>query len=234
MTKSKPSKRHLKTEHTCAYCSQEYKTERGLAGHKCKIKDRVLQKDSKASRLAYAAFSAFHELHYRRPTTFEKFAHSTLYNAFLKFGNHIITIDAIDPQSYIDYMIRSGVAIDRWCREDEYEKYVQHLIMKETPFRGTERTLLLMQEWANSNETDLTNFFHGIAAPLAVMWIKSGRISPWVLLNCNGGKSLLSRLSDEQMTLVGPSLNIRLWNGKFQRHSKEVGEIQETLKEYGI
>ena len=234
MTKSKASKLSSKIEHACGYCHRKYKTERGLANHKCSIMIRLSEKETPAGRLAFKAFSDFYRRHYGSTPSYEKFANSNLYNAFLNFGKYIIDIDAIDPQSYIDHMLTSNVPIDRWCKDVEYSKYVNHLIMKETPYRGVERTLKLMENWANSHQTDLSKFFHEISAPLAVRWIMSGRISPWVLLNSDGGKSLLERLTDEQILLIKPSLNSNVWNGKFKRHEKAAENIKATLKEGGI
>ena len=230
----KTQKKSSKTELTCPYCEATFKKEANFAKHICKQKRRFFEKDTKPARFAFHAFKEFHNVHYRRETTYEKFMKSNLYDAFMRFGKYILDIDAIDPMAYIDYMIRSTVPIDRWCRDSEYEKYVFNLTMKECPMRGTERTLLLMQEWANSKQSEMVNFFRDISAPLAVRWIISGRISPWVLLNCESGQELLGRLTDEQTLLIKNALNIKLWKGKFTRHRKEVSDIQAVLAESGI
>lgn len=234
MTKSKVSKRPSRTDFVCPYCSKRYKLEAAFTKHLCQQKKRFFEKDTKAARLAFHAFTTFYKIQLHREVSYDTFAKSKLYEAFLKFGKYILDIDAIDPPSYIEYMVRSGVGIDKWCRDSEYEKYVSQLMMKETPERGTERTLLLMEEWAIKNKASISDFFRQISAPLAVRWIISGRISPWVLLNSESGRELLGRLSDEQTLLIKPALNINMWKGKFTRHIKEVADIQAVMKEYGI
>lgn len=220
----------------CPFCSKDYKREKSFLDHVCRQKKRFFEKDTKAARFAFAAFVKFHEVHYRgrTPPTYEKFIQSSLYDAFLKFGKYILDIDALSPTDYIDYMVRSQVPIDRWCRDAEYEKYVGQLAMKESPDRALERTCLLMQEWALKEGHDSSDFFRIISVPLAVMWVRSGRISPWVLLNCSSGVELLSKFSDEQMLLTQGALNINMWNGKFKRNMDEVRSIRAALEDAGL
>lgn len=220
----------------CLYCGKVYKLEKPFTNHVCRQKKRVFEKDTKPARLAFATFTKFHEVHYRAKAvpSYEKFAQSTLYEAFLSFGKYILDIDALSPPDYMDYMVRSGIPIDRWCRDAEYEKYVGHLAMKETPYRALERTFLLMHEWALKEKRGTSDFFREIAPALAAMWVRSGRISPWVLLNCDSGVALLGRFTDEQMLLTQGALNIKMWKGKFSRQLEEVRVIRTALEEEGL
>jgi hypothetical protein len=226
----------LKEVYRCSYCDKTYKLEKPFLNHICAQKKRYFEKDTKAARLAFATFTKFHEVHYRGrvPPTYEKFMQSSLYEAFLRFGKYILDIDAISPPDYIDYMVRSQVPIDRWCRDSEYEKYVGQLAMKETPVRALERTCLLMQEWAVKEQRDSANFFREISPTRAAMWVRSGRISPWVLLNCESGVDLIGRFNDEQMVMIAGALNTKMWKGKFQRHPDEVRDLRSALEATGL
>jgi hypothetical protein len=220
----------------CSFCDKVYKTEKPFLNHVCRQKKRYFEKDTKAARLAFAAYTKFYEVHMpaNKPPTYEAFSNNSLYEVFLSFGKYILDIDAISPKDYIDYMVRSKVKIDYWCRDSEYEKYVVNLAMKETPERALERTCLLMQEWALKQSADSSDFFRLISPSLASMWIKSGRISPWVLLNCDSGVALLGRLSDEQMMMISGALNTRMWKGKFSRQMDEVRDIRAALEASGL
>ncbi len=221
---------------TCTFCGKTYKRESTLARHICRLKRRFFEKETLTARLAFRAFTVFHEVHYRgkTPPSYEKFMDSTLYDAFLAFGKYIRDIDAISPPDYIAYMVKSGVPIDRWCIDSEYEKYVRDLMMRESHDRAVERTLMLMEEWGVRENRPWIEFFREISMPRASAWVMSGRISPWVLLNCASGAELMTRFSDEQMKMVSKALNIKLWNGKFSRHRDAVRDIQKTLKGAGL
>lgn len=220
----------------CSYCDKIYKTEKPFLNHICKQKRRYFEKDTKPARLAFAAYVKFNEVHYRGRTlpTYEKFMQSNLYEAFLRFGKYIVDINALSPSDFIDHMVRSQIPIDNWCRDSEYEKYVGNLAMKESPDRALERTCLLMREWALKEGRDSSDFFRMISPMLATSWIRSGRISPWVLLNCDSGVALIDQLTDEQMMVTASALNIKMWKGKFSRNMEEVLDIRAALKESGM
>ena len=230
----KPSNPVASSTFVCPYCKKGYTQEKKFIGHICQQKKRMYERDTKPALLAFHAFSLFWKMSYRTDATYEKFAKSNLYDAFLRFGKYIIDVDAISPKDYIEYMIKSSVPIDRWCRDAEYEKYVRNHTMKETPLRAFERTALLMEEWGVIHKENWRRFFIEISAGLAVQWIRSGRISPWVILNCKTGQDLIRSLTDEQLELVSEALNTKLWQGKFSRFPSEVKEIQEALKIEGL
>ena len=218
----------------CQFCQKGYTNEKNFVAHVCQQKKRHYEKDTKPALLAFHAFSLFMRLNYRSDTTYEKFAKSSLYDALLKFGKYIIDVDAISPKDYIEFMIKSTVPIDKWCRDAEYERYVRNHTMKETPMRAFERTAMLMEEWGVIHKSDWRKFFSDIAPALAVQWIRSGRISPWVILNCQTGQRLLRSFTNEQLELVSEALNTRLWQGKFSRFPDEVRDIQNALRSEGL
>lgn len=222
------------SEFVCAFCKKEFKFEKASLKHVCEKKRRYFEKDTKAALLAFHAFSRMYRINYRVDVTYEKFMNSSLYTDFLKLGKYILDIDAIAPKDYIEYLLKESIPAAKWCHDSEYLKYVKALTMKETPHRALERTVILMQEWSIKNGQPWQSFFENVATPLAVQWIIAGRISPWVLLNCDSGKEMINKLSDEQMLLVGPSLNIKLWMGKFGRHQDAVRDIQEALRDEGL
>lgn len=222
------------SDFVCSFCSKGYKGERYLLKHVCKQKKRFFDRDTKPARLAFHAYSKFMLVNYRREPTYEKFMNSEFYDAFLRFGKYILDVDAISPLEYIDYMLKSTIPVDRWCRDSEYLKYVKSLTMKETPHRALERTVILMQEWAIKHEAQWQNFFREVSSPLAVQWIISGRLSPWVFLNCKSGQSMLSNFTNEQKSLISPSLNTKMWLGKFARFPCEVTDIQSALEDEGL
>lgn len=232
MTKSSASKNS--SDFICPYCDKKYKREAAFLEHTCKQKKRFLDRDTRPVRLAYHAFSLFMKVHFFRETSYEKFAKSPSYDAFVRFGKYVLDVNAISHLEFIDHMVRSGVKVDRWCDDAEYMKFVSKILMSETPHRALERTCILLHEWAIKNKTTWQSFFKEAAPPLVVSWIRSGKLSPWVILNCRSGQQLLERLSTEQKAIIAPSINTRVWLGKFQRHELEVADIRQALEEEGL
>ncbi len=231
--KSKKSKKPS-SDIKCPYCGKEYQAERYLIKHVCKQKQRAFERDTKPVRLAFHAYTKFYKIHYNRDISYDHFMNSNVYDAFVKFGKYILDVDAISPSDYIDYMLVSQIPIDKWCRDSEYFKYVKSLTIKESPLRALERTVMLMQEWAIKHNEPWQDFFRKVSKPLAVQWILSGRLSPWVMLNCATGIAMVANFSNEQKSIIAPSLNTKMWLGKFTRFPSEVKDIKDTLEEEGL
>lgn len=234
--KSSASKKSSTSEvFKCTYCDKTYKQEKSFAKHVCEQKKRYLARDSKPAILAYAAFRKFHEVNYRKDLPpYEKFMKSSLYLAFLRFGEYIIAIDAIDPQSFMDFVVRNSKPIDKWCTDAVYDEYIRNLVMKETPERAVERTFIEIHKWVDETGKPMRDFFREISAAKATSLITVGRLSPWVFLNCDSGAEMLRSLNDEQIMITSRALNMRMWRGKISRHPEETKMIRTVLKEQGM
>lgn len=160
----------------CQYCLKKFKSEKTLMVHVCEPKRRWMNKDEKYSRLAFYAFNRFYELTQvtGKPIDFKMFAKSKFYLGFTKFGKHILNINAINPEEYIDFVIQNSVKLDKWTSDVVYNTYVQELNRKESADRAVERSILLMQKWGEEYERPFNKFFEEVSKPLAIHYIKSG------------------------------------------------------------
>lgn len=187
-------------------------------------------------KLGFMVFQRFHEANYigRKPKTFEEFIRSPLYIAFTKFGRYVIQIDAINPKAFIEFIIKGNVPLKRWESPVVYETYVRELNKKETPDAAVERHFLLMEQWSMSTGEPMKDFFRKVSPAQATMWIRSGRISPWVLFNCESAEGLISRLSEEQFKLVFSYIDPDFWTIKFKRNQHDADVVKEELKAFGM
>ena len=158
---------------------------------------------------------------------------SKFYIAFTKFGRHMLNIEVIKPEMFIDFVIRSSVPIDEWTRNHVYETYVREISKKESPMDAFERNVLLMQSWAIRNEQIWTNFFREINTTEATLWIRSGRISPWILYTSHARK-LIDRMTDEQMGIVSEIMDPSVWNRKKESKRDDIQYMEEMLEKKGF
>ena len=203
----------------------------------CEKKRRALQKDERRVRYGYYAFQRFYELsmNTKNTKTYEEFCNSPYYNAFVKFGSFISNVKPLYPEKYIDYVVRSGVKLDHWCRDEMYEKYAIELIQKEGVETALERSVMTMMEWADENTPAPWNhYFEHVSLNRAVWHIKDGKISPWLLLNCNSGKNMLSKFNDEQLAMIFHIVNPSHWAIRFKRQSTDVDLVKEVVKESNL
>ena len=223
--------------YVCEYCGSSYVREKTLAAHMCEKKRRALQKDEKRVRHGFYAFGRFYKLSAgnKKEKTYEDFASSPYYNAFVKFGSFISNVKPLYPEKYIDYVVTSGVKLDHWCRDTLYEKYVLEFILKEDVTTALERSVKTMMEWAAENEpAPWHHYFEHIGFNRAVWDIKDGKISPWLILNCASGKAMLGKFNNEQLEMVYHVINPEHWSMRFRRLPSDVQLVKDVAKESNL
>jgi hypothetical protein len=220
----------------CEYCSTGYTKEKTLAVHMCEQKRRALQKTEKRVQYGYYAFNRFYKLSAgsKKDKTYEEFCKSPYYNAFVKFGSFVSNVRPLYPEKYIDYVVKSGVKLDHWCRDELYQQYAVELILKEDVTTALERSVITMMEWAEENNSAWNHYFNYVSLNRAVWHIKDGKISPWLILNCKSGKELLSKFNDEQLNMIYHIVNPEHWSIRFKRQKADVEIVKEVAKESNL
>ena len=140
-------------KYKCPYCGKEFTKERTLQVHMCEPKRRYLQKDEKWVVNAFMVFQRFYQIHQKnsKTKTYDDFVGSPYYNAFVKFGKHIIEIKAINPSAFINYVLKKNVKLDRYCRDENYQNYLEEHLKTETWQDAIARSLKTMESWADEN-----------------------------------------------------------------------------------
>jgi hypothetical protein len=222
--------------YVCEYCSTGYTKEKTLAVHMCEQKRRALQKTEKRVQYGYYAFNRFYKLSAgsKKDKTYEEFCKSPYYNAFVKFGSFVSNVRPLYPEKYIDYVVKSGVKLDHWCRDELYQQYAVELILKEDVTTALERSVITMMEWAEENNSVWNHYFNYVSLNRAVWHIKDGKISPWIILNCKSGKDLLSKFNDEQLNMIYHIVNPEHWAIRFKRQKSDVEIVKEVARESNL
>jgi len=145
-------------DYVCEHCGSKFTKEKTLVVHMCEPKRRYLARTDKHVVMGYTAYNRFYTLTQKLKTlkSYDDFAKSPYYNAFVKFGSFISNVNPLYPDKYIDYVVTSNVKLDHWCREELYEKFVIDLIKTEPVETALERTIDTMTKW------DLKTILHGI------------------------------------------------------------------------
>jgi len=222
--------------YTCKYCKASFKHEKTIFSHLCEKKRRMMGKDDKQNRLAFAVWTRFNKycFAYMGEKSYDDFTSNQYYLAFMKFAAYLIDLKPYNMEDFIDFVIKNGVKLDDWGKAWVYETWVSNISKKETVDRAVERCVMLMQDWAEENDTDWKQFFGQVGTGNAVQWIRTGRLSPWILYSTDQGQKLISRLNDEQLELVVGSIDPKFWSFKVARHKKDAKWIQDIFNQYGI
>jgi len=140
--------------YTCQYCNHKFSKEKTLAVHVCEQKRRALAKTERHVLLGYDTYNKFYRKtqNSKQDKTYDEFARSPYYNAFVKFGSFVSNVNPLYPERFMDYVVTSGVKLDHWCRDELYDQYVIDLIKKETVETALERSVSHMMAWGENNK----------------------------------------------------------------------------------
>ena len=223
--------------YTCGHCNKGFMQEKTLFVHVCEQKRRAMSKTDKHVILGFDTFQQFYRLaqpNSKQEKTYEDFCKSSYYNAFVKFGSFVSNVNPLYPERFIDYVIRSGVKLDHWCRDELYDEYVFDLVRKETAETALQRSIQTMMAWADDHNAQWNHYFLYVSLSRACYDIKDGKISPWLILNSSNGKDMLKKFSDDQLGHVQRIIDLPFWMSKFRNIPSDVQLVKDVVKESNI
>lgn len=222
--------------YNCVHCGKSFMQEKTLVAHMCERKRRALQKDEKRVQAGFMAYNRFWQLTQgaKKLKTYDNFADSSYYNAFVKFGSFINNVNPIYPDKFIDYVIKSGIKLDNWCKDSVYETYLYETIKTEPTESAIQRSLATMMEWGDAQNANFAHYFLYVSLNRAVHDIRNGMISPWVILNTKSGQSMVRNMTDDQLNMIAPAFDVPYWLRKFKEVPADVALVKEICKEVGI
>lgn len=235
MMKSKTTKKIQEIEHLCEYCQRTFKRERSLLTHACQIRQRCDLKGEPASRIAYQFWMDFYKktTNSKKPKMFIDFAKSQYYIAFAKFGNYCVESKVINPKRYFDWLLDSKIAIDQWCKDSIYTKFLIWYLRIEDAMDAVKRsidTCLTHSEEAGIPHNDFLRY--GNKNRICHL-ITNGSISPWMLYQSASGIKFLENLSEAQQEMVLEYIDPELWTIRFFKDKESVTEVKNLLKTTG-
>lgn len=220
----------------CQYCNATFTQEKTLAVHMCERKRRHFARNDRATVAGFQTYNRFYQLtqNSKDTKTFDDFARSSYYNAFVKFGSFLSNVNPLYPDKFIDYVIKSGVKLDHWCREELYEKYIINLIHTESVETALERSIKHMEEWANENNSIWNHYFSYVSSNRASYDIKDGKISPWLVLNSTSGKKMLANFRDDQLSSISNIIDPTIWVKKFKTQKFDLDLVKRIVQEANL
>lgn len=226
-------------KYVCKYCNKSFVKESTLTVHQCETKRRWQQEKETGVQLGFRAYLRFYEFTQgsAKLKTYEDFVKSPFYIAFVKYGRYLVSIRAVNTMSFTDWLLKNNKKLDYWTKEAFYVEWLNEYMKKENVQDALERALKEMQNYADTHP-DLTNGFrdyfkYGNGNRIC-HHIVTGRISPWVLFNCNSGVEFLDRLSEEQIAMIMPWIDPDFWQRKFKDFMADAEWVKDILNKAGL
>jgi hypothetical protein len=219
----------------CQYCQKDFVKESSLAVHSCEPRRRRQEQNERGVQLGLHAYLKFYQLTQgsARLKTFDDFADSPYYRAFVKFGRYCVNIKAIDPARFIEYVLKQNKKIDHWCRDSIYTEYLLDYLRVEHVNDALARAIefsITWQEQTSSPAHDCLRYGNSNAMCYAVT---SGRISPWVIYNSESGQKFLSQLTSEQVAMIWAYIDADFWMKRFKDYPADQEYVKNILAKAG-
>ncbi len=217
----------------CKYCNKGFRKESTLTSHMCESRRRAMQEKEPGVQLGFRAYLRFFE-HTQGSSsnkTYTDFCKSPYYIAFVKFGRHIVSIRAINTKGFIDFVIKNNKKLDHWCHDKIYQEFLCSHLKTENVQDALERSIKTMTDWANNNDSVFNHYFLYVNTNKVAQDISNGRVSSWIVYNCDSGIQMLDRLNAEQIEIVFPYIDPDYWKRKFHNYYDDTEWVKGILKE---
>ena len=169
--------------------------------------------------------------------SYADFVASPYYLAFVAFGRHMQAIRAVNPRAFIDWVIKQNKKLDHWTHETVYVEYLHQYLKREATQDALERALIEMQEYVDEHQeiaAGLSDYFRQANSNRICHHIANGRISPWIVYNCDSGIAFLDSLTEEQIAIIIDWIDPDYWQRKFKDYVADTEWVKMILKEAGL
>lgn len=221
--------------YTCEFCKKTFAREASITVHMCEPKRRRLEQNERGVQLGLQAYLRFYEMMQgsARLKTFEDFAESPYYRAFVKWGRYCVNTRVIAPTQFMTWLLRGQKKIDRWCSDQLYTEYLIDYLKLESVQDALERAVKHSMEWSDQTESPAHDMLRYGNHNALCYSITAGRISPWVIYNSESGQKFLSEINSEQLAMIWPYIDSDAWQKRFADYTADQEYAKEILKQAG-
>jgi hypothetical protein len=219
----------------CEYCKKEFARETSIAVHMCEPKRRRFEQDERGVQLGFRAYIKFYEQAQgsAKLKTFDDFADSAYYRAFVKFGRYCVSTRVIAPERYLLWLLKQQKKIDNWSSDQLYTEYLIGYLRVENVADALTRAVEFGMDWAEKNSAQPQDCLRYGSSPAMCYAVTTGRISPWIIYNCESGQQFLANLAPDQIGMIWPYIDSDEWQKKFNNYPADQEYARDILTKAG-
>ena len=219
----------------CKFCNKEFKRESTLAAHLCEPKRRHNQQNEKGVQIGLNAYLRFYEMTQgsAKFKTYDDFAKSPYYMAFVKFGRQCVMINAINVKAYIEWLLKNNKKLDHWAKDSMYDDYLKEYLKTEALSDALQRAIKYSIQWGEEKNCEPQDIFRYGNSNSVCYAITTGKLSPWVVYNSKSGQEFLDSLNEEQIKMIFNWIDPIFWEKKFKDYPADQAYAEEILEQAG-
>ena len=223
----------------CKYCDKSYRKESTLAAHLCEPKRRVQQESETGVQFGLRAYKRFYEITQgsARNKDYADFCKSPYYNAFVKFGRYCVDIRAINFMNFCEWLLQNNKKIDHWIKDKLYQEWMLPYLKREQAQDALERGVKEMLDYCEEHpelKNGIKDYFRYANSNRICHHISTGRVSAWLVFNCDSGVDFLDTLNEEQLQIIYPYIDPEYWQRRFIDFVADTEWVKQALKDIGL
>lgn len=221
--------------HTCEFCHRTFAREQSIAVHMCEPKRRRLEQHERGVQLGLQAYLKFYETMQgsARLKTFDDFADSPYYRAFVKWGRYCVNTRVINPGQFMTWLLRNQKKIDRWCSDQLYTEYLVEYLKLEAVQDAVARAIEHSIDWQERTGNPAHDMLRYGNRNALCHDVTAGRISPWAIYNSDSGQQFLTELTSEQVAMIWPYIDSDAWQKRFHDYVADQEWVKDILNKAG-
>lgn len=221
--------------HQCLHCGRTFQREHSLMVHVCEQKRRHLERDEIGVQIGLQAYLRFYEITQgsSRLKTWNDFAGSAYYRAFVRFGRHCQAIRAVNTMRFTDWLINNNRKIDHWCSDRIYTEYLMEYVRLESVTDALARAIEHAMAWSDTTDNPSHDFLRYGNDNTIAHAVSTGRITSWILYNCDSGHEWLERMNADHRNIVWPWIDPEFWQQHLQAYPADREYAREILRQAG-
>ena len=220
---------------TCRYCERSFSRETTLSVHVCEQKKRWQESSERGVQLGLQGYLKFYE--YTQGSAklkgWDDFVTSPYYRAFVKWGRYCVDVRVIQPERFLEWLLKGNRKIDNWCSDRLYTEYLVTHVQKETVNDALARAIEYGIDWSEKTGSSAHDCLRFGSANATCHAVTTGRVSAWVIYNSESGQKFLTELNAEQVAMIWPYIDSDIWQKKFADYPGDQEYAKEILTQAG-
>lgn len=230
---SKSSKTSSPEDLACRFCGAAYKTRRGIERHSCQRSKLAAEVGDASLVRAFYLFEfwfRYNGFSKRKQKGYQEFCRSPYFRLFSELESKGLP----STKEYIRWLSDGRVPSNRWLLNATMEQFRVESERSGDAREKAMRSLEKMASWCDQAGIDVADFFSAIGPGEAVLWLQTGKLSPWVLIATSKLDDLVGRMSEEQATLLAREFDVDYWSMRAKLSADKYQEVRSLLEGMGL
>jgi uroporphyrinogen-III decarboxylase len=144
-----------------------------------------------------------------------------------------VDIRAINPARFTEWVVKQNKKLDYWCKDSIYTEYLLWYLKIESVNDALARAIEHSIDWEENNGHASKDYLRYGNRNAICHSITTGRISPWVIYNCDSGQQFLSEIDETQIAMIWTYIDADVWQKKFKDYIADQEYAKEILSKAG-